>query len=387
MNSAELIPLRVEKLLWRGRGLARLESGQVVMLEPGVLPGEEILARVTKSKKDYVEGRAEHITTASPLRGCHPCPHSERCGGSMFGMVDPLQATGLKADILRDAVSRTLGAQNPALVGLGIHPSPAGWRYRWRGQIHVQKGRAHAMGHASNELIPIDDCHLLAAPLAAAMPGLAQRLPDGRFTIAASPVTGKALSERDQGELDFDFPKYGLRFSLPPSSFFQANWALNQTLVDLAIAAVQESEMIADLFAGSGNFALPLAKLGKSVLAVEGFGAAVTTGQRNAENLKLDGVRFREADLGKSASWNMVRKFSPQAAIIDPPRTGAKGVAELLLAIPSLTRLAWVSCDVVNTLRDVKPMLAQGWRVASMELLDMFPGTWHMEVLIVLERD
>ena len=129
MNSAELIPLRVEKLLWRGRGLARLESGQVAMLEPGVLPGEEILARVTKNKKDYVEARAEHITTASPLRGCHPCPHAERCGGSMFGMVDPLQATGLKADILRDAVSRTLGAQNPALVGLGIHPSPAGWRY------------------------------------------------------------------------------------------------------------------------------------------------------------------------------------------------------------------------------------------------------------------
>ena len=52
----------------------------------------------------------------------------------------------------------------------------------------------------------------------------------------------------------------------------------------------------------------------------------------------------------------------------------------------SLERLVWVSCDVVNTIRDLKPLLEAGWSVSSLTLFDMFPGTWHMEVLIILDR-
>jgi len=81
-----------------------------------------------------------------------------------------------------------------------------------------------------------------------------------------------------------------------------------------------------------------------------------------------------------------VRAFSPTAAILDPPRTGAKGIGQILLGTPSLQRLAWVSCDVVNTVRDARPLLDAGWTISSVTLFDMFPGTWHMEVLIILDH-
>jgi len=388
MNAGDtLSALRVEKLLWRGRGLARLDSGQVVMLEPGVLPGETVDARVTKASKDYLQAEAVRTLEASPLRGAHPCPHAAQCGGSRFGMVTPADGLALKTGILRDAVARALGRSYAgALPEIRAVPSPDGWRYRWRGQIHVRGGLPHAMAHASNVLVPLTDCHLLAAPLAAAMPSLAAKLPDGRFTIAASPDTGEAATELDRTLLPFSFPDFGLTLHLPPNTFFQANWGLNQLLVRAAIDELGSFERIADLFSGAGNFALPLAARGRTVLAVEGSAPAVDTGTRNAARLGLGSVTFRSANLAKPASWSMVRGFAPQAAILDPPRTGAKGIGQTLLDMPGLQRLVWVSCDVVNTIRDAKPLLDAGWRLTAMSLFDMFPGTWHMEVLMVLDR-
>lgn len=381
------LTLTVEKLLWRGRGLARLDSGQVVMIEPGVLPEEVVSVRVTKASKDFLQAEAVQILTPSPLRGVHPCPHAADCGGSRFGMVAPETGTKLKADILRDALPRALGRDHGLRIPeLRVVPSPEGWRYRQRGQIHVRSGRPHAMAHASNDLVPLTDCHLLSTPLASAMPALAKSLPDGRFTIAASPDSGQTATERDNVLLPFSFPEFGLTLQLPPSTFFQANWALNQHLVRSTVDALDGFERIADLFSGAGNFALPLASRGKTVLAVEGSAQAVATGTRNAQRLNLDPVTFRDANLARPAAWKMVAEFAPRAAILDPPRTGAKGIGSTLLGMPGLERLAWVSCDVVNTIRDAKPLLAAGWRISSLTLFDMFPGTWHMEVLMILDR-
>lgn len=380
--------LTVEKLLWRGRGLARLDSGQVCMIEPGVLPGEAVRVQVTKSSKDYLQAVAEEILTPSPLRQPHPCPHAGQCGGSPFGMVAPARGTELKADILRDAVSRALGRDRSTelLASLTVLPSPQGWRYRWRGQIHVQNGRPHAMAPSSNALVELSDCHLLADPLAENLLELAAGLPDGRFTIAASPVTGETRTERDPELLEFDLPRFDLDLRIPAGTFFQANWQLNQRLIDLAVDALDGYDRVADLFCGSGNFALPLAATGKTVFAVEGSKQAVELGTANATRQNLDTVRFRSANLARPASWKDVAAFKPKAAVLDPPRTGAKGIGQILLGIGSLQRLVWVSCDVVNTLRDSRPLLDAGWTITSMALVDMFPGTWHMEIVLVLDR-
>jgi 23S rRNA (uracil1939-C5)-methyltransferase len=298
-----------------------------------------------------------------------------------------MEGTRLKADMLGDALPRALGREHAArLPEIRVVPSPQGWRYRWRGQIHVRGGRPHAMAHAANDLVPLTDCHLLAEPLARAMPLLAQNLPDGRFTIAASPDTGAARTELDQDLLPFSMPEHGLTLLLPPATFFQANWGLNQALVGAVLAELQDHHRVADLFAGAGNFALPLASRGKTVLAVEGGAAAADTGTANAARLGLNGVTFQAANLCKPSAWKPVRQFAPTAAILDPPRTGAKGIGQILLGTSSLRRLAWVSCDVVNTARDAKPLLDAGWTVSSVTLFDMFPGTWHMEVLIILDH-
>lgn len=380
--------LDIEKLLWRGRGLARLDSGQVVIVEPGVLPGEKVRAQIQAHKKDYLQAQAVEILSPSPLRVNHPCAHANQCGGSPFGMVTSQTGLALKKEILIDALTRSLGydSANKLLSSLMVLPSPKEWRYRWRGQIHVQDHKAHAMAQGSSKLVALQDCLLLAEPLAQAMSALAYDLPDGRHTIAASPDTGQVAHEYDPQCLSFSFSAFDLTIHLPAPVFFQANWDLNQTLVQLVASLVDPFDRVADLFSGAGNFALPLSRLGKNILAVEGSPVALKAGTDNVLRLGLDKVRFQQANLSKDSSWSMVRDFAPQSIILDPPRTGAKDIGHHVTAIDSAQRLVWVSCDVINTLRDMQPLLAQGWEIGSMILLDMFPGTWHMEIVLVLDR-
>jgi 23S rRNA (uracil1939-C5)-methyltransferase len=325
------------------------------------------------------------ILEASPLRRSHPCPHADQCGGSRFGVLAPEASAQVKADILREASRRTLSQE--ALSGLRTIPSPQAWRYRWRGQIHVRSGVPHAKKHAGNELTPLTDCHLLSTPLAEAMQKLAAGLPDGRFTIAGSPATNEVFTEKDKGELVLPLPDFDLDLQIPPGMFFQANWELNQTLVRETVSALDEFDLIADLFSGAGNFALPLAARKKTVLAVDGAAASVRYGVQNARRQDLlSSVKFRSANLARPFSWEPIRSFAPQAAVLNPPRTGAKGVGAAVMSIPSLRRLIWISCDVVNTLRDARPLLQAGWQISDLVMLDMFPGTWHMEVLMVLDK-
>jgi 23S rRNA (uracil1939-C5)-methyltransferase len=381
------LTLRVEKLVWRGRGLGREESGRVVLLDPGVLPGEQVLAGVYKEQRDMVHAAPLEILDPSPKRRAHPCERAAQCGGCLFGMVSNKDQIEIKLEILRESLERSLPEPfRHTLPHIGLLTDKRAWRYRYRTQVHVRGGRPHFMSLGGKELVPLPDCLLLARPLAESMERLCAGLPDGRFTLAASPEDGTAATERDSALLLFALPAYGLHLRLPPSAFFQAHWRLNRKLVDLAVERLQGHQRIADLFSGAGNFALPLARGGAEVLAVEEDARSVAHGRRAAEKAGLSSVRFQSGDLRTPAPWRAVHRFAPTAVIADPPRSGSGPISRHLHEIPGLDTILWVSCDVVNTCRDIVPLLRAGWRIDSLDMADMFPQTWHMEVVFGLKK-
>lgn len=384
----QLPEVTIEKIMWRGRGLAHLKSGKAVIVEPGVLPGEVIKGEVIKDKKDFVQARATEIITPSDLRRPHPCPHADHCGGCRMGILPASKALKLKKTILEDTLTRSLrrSMDVSTLPPIRTIASPHGWRYRYRGQIHVRNHQPHFQQLESNDLVRLEDCRLLVRPLAQALLSQSSKLPDGRFTIAANPKDMAICSELTPGTITLPFPEYDFELMLPGDSFFQANWELNQTLVHRVVQAVSDHERIADLYAGAGNFSLPLARHGKILLAVESARNAVKSGKKNAQRLGLANVSFQAHDLSQHKPWDVITAFAPTALILDPPRCGAKNIAAKILNISSLTTMAWVSCDVVNTCRDIAPLLQAGWAVEDITLVDMFPQTWHMETLFILRK-
>lgn len=378
--------LQVEKLVWRGRGLAREESGRVVMIEPGTLPGETVRVEVTSAKRDMLFARPIDIVIPSPLRRSHPCPTALVCTGCMFGVLPHRHQMTLKRDILNDALARGLPrGMDRETVPLEMFSGTTNWRYRWRAQIHVHNKKPHYVS-SSGQSILLNDCLLLARPLATSMHRLAAELPEGRFSITASPSTHEASTERDPRLLDFPLPGLDVPLRLPASCFVQANWELNRDLIGLILGELKLVDRVADCYAGAGNFALPLAAHGKEVLALESSREAVRRGRETARAAGLKTVSFEAADLRQPKAWNQLQRYGPQAVVIDPPRSGSGPISRQLLSLKGLQTLVWVSCDVTNTCRDLKPFFDAGWTLTSMTMIDMFPQTWHMEVVFVLKK-
>lgn len=381
--------LEVERLIWKGRALAREKSGRVVLLQPGVFPGERVRARVVKEKRDHLQAEWQEIIRPSSQRRPHPCSRSDLCGGCRFGALPQREQLRLKREMLLSEVRRSLGSKwaDYAPQEVFTHPSPAGWRYRWRGQVEVRQGSPHLKALGSRELVPSPDCLLFSRVLSEGVKRLSHGLQPGRWTMAASPWDGAVRVEGSSNWLRLPLKEYGLLLRVPAGSFFQANWSLNRDLVGFVQSRLAEWERVADFFAGAGNFALPLAAKGARVVALESDPQAALGARIAAEKANLDNLRIQCRDLRRKDPLRLMSGFRPQALLLDPPRTGAGKRLANLARMDSLQRLIWISCDVVNTSRDLLPFLEAGWRIRETALFDMFPQTWHLEAVFVLDRE
>ena len=180
----------------------------------------------------------------------------------------------------------------------------------------------------------------------------------------------------------FDLEVCGIRHRLSAGSFFQVNLEVNALLVARvleSIAALSPTKVL-DLYAGAGNFSLPLAAQGHPVLMVESQGESLADARRTAEAHELPIEQLR-AD----ASRLRAGEHFFDVALLDPPRAGAPGViSQLVLTRPHA--LVYVSCHAPSLARDLKEATAAGYRVRELSLFDMFPQTSHVETLCVLGR-
>jgi 23S rRNA (uracil1939-C5)-methyltransferase len=150
----------------------------------------------------------------------------------------------------------------------------------------------------------------------------------------------------------------------------------------LAAAARAEGGEVLDLYCGSGLFALPLAAAGLRTLGVESDRAAVRAARSNAARLGLEAARFEVADV---RAWLAQSARIPSVVLVDPPRAGlGEGVVrELARLRPRVLR--HVSCDAATLARDAGELVRAGWTCVRVDLVDMFPHTPHMEIVLDLE--
>lgn len=172
-------------------------------------------------------------------------------------------------------------------------------------------------------------------------------------------------------------------FLISPIAFFQTNVRAAETLVALVLDAVPAGVPIADLYAGAGLFALPLAQRGHIVTAIEENRAAVADGEisRRLNRIPPDRCRF--------VASPVERAFVPgaEAIVLDPPREGCSApVIEAVFGSPRASRAVYVSCNPEALARDLKMISRHGWEIVSMQPVDMFPHTSHVETVVVLQR-
>jgi 23S rRNA (uracil1939-C5)-methyltransferase len=414
------LELTVEKLVPGGDGFLRLPDGQALFVR-GAAPGDRIRLGAVEKQRGTLRTHDYELLAPSPDRVTPECPVAAACGGCDMMHLSRKAELAQKTSMLKEALERVGGV---ALTPDALTSSEATSGYRSRVRFHVgQHGKLGFFARGSHQLVEVPGCAVADPRINQALASirrLARRFPDAlggfsdvelratetdviaRFVprdgikpIAADPflrALGKELrvaaTEREAQALSERRALTSDVFvEIPADAFSQINVPVNRELVAAVVAGAQARGLTSfcDLFAGVGNFALPLARLGLTGVMVERTPSAVLAAQRSATEQGIVKLKARTADASRALS-DLVREGQRfDLVVLDPPREGAP---EVVAGIPGLEprAVAYVACDPVTLSRDLKPLVAAGLVIRSVQAFDMFPRTHHFETLVWLEK-
>jgi len=392
-----------------GRAVGRDDNGRAIFAAYA-LPGDQARVRVTRHEKRYALARLESVITPAPERIAPLCPHFGVCGGCHWQMADYAAQLAYKQQIVRDQLAR---GGLPDVVVHPTIPSSSPYHYRTHVTFHVTKqGRLGYVADDDRTILPIDVCHIMRPSLAALFDSVRDhdfsgieraRLQvgsdDGDRLIALTPIKRGApvrLPDADAtiSLLDADTPRalrgsgsvlYTVRgkdFQTTGGSFFQVNLDQAAVLVDLVMASVVDPiEHALDLYSGVGLFTAFLADHAAHVTAIESFAPAVFDAAHNLadhSNVRLITGMIEDRLNHITAPVDLI--------VLDPPRAGVDAAALDALIKCGAQCVIYVSCDASTLARDAKKLTVSGYNLMSVQPVDMFPQTFHVETVAVFDK-
>ena len=431
---AEPLSAAIESLSHEGRGVAHI-NGKTVFID-GALPGEEVRFLYTRRRGQFDEGRVVEVLEASAQRVEPRCPHYAVCGGCSLMHLDTGQQVLHKQAVLLEQL-RHIGGLEPERV---IPPlSASHWGYRRKARLGVkyvvgkEKVLVGFREKRSSFVADIDSCEVLHPFLGGAIGQLKEllrglsiyhRIPQLEVAISDAtaaiiirhldPLTDSDksilaeyekerpirfylqpagldsvhnLSDRDTGDLSYRLDNHDVTIEFSPTDFTQVNFDLNPLMVDQVISLLNLSaeDTVLDLFCGSGNFTLPMARYAKNVTGVEDSEELVNRAKKNAEKNRLFNTGFIACDLSKRDINVEFAGCDYNKIMLDPPRVGAREIIEQL-DLSRVEKLVYVSCNPATLARDAGILVKDGrLRLKAAGVMDMFPHTSHVESIALFE--
>ncbi|HEU5162925.1 MAG TPA: hypothetical protein VFV54_07260, partial [Thermoanaerobaculia bacterium] len=354
---------------------------------PGLYPGDRARVRILERKKGFARGALVELLQPSPERRALPCPVARECGGCDWTELRLDRQLAWKRRILLDTLRRVGKFETERLPQPRVHASPL--NYRLRSRLHVDEAGAPGFYAAgTNRVVPLpEECEVVGPAVVAELEAIraasVSKRPD---TVETLEGDGQLLVRLSRGEeregADARIAAGGYEYRLSISSFFQVNRHLLATLQRLVLesAARAEPRLAWDLYGGVGFFALPLAERFETVVTVEESPESHRWAIVNAAGRpRIRAVRASvEAFLARE-------RGQADFVLVDPPRAGlGPGIVEPLAG--KAARICYLSCDPVTFSRDASRLARHGWSLASIDLIDLFPNTHHIETLASFER-
>lgn len=426
--------VQIAALSHDGRGIARIGNRPVFIAD--TLPCETIRFSRGKRRRGFDEGELLEVVEAAAQRTTPRCPHFGYCGGCSLQHLEHAAQAEVKQQHLLETLNR-IGKVAPAEILEPITAEPWGYRRRARlGVKHVPKKGGvlvgfrerktsyiavldacevldPAVGHRLQELMALLDKFSIRAQLPQIEVAVADNAVALVLRVLAPPSEDdlrllEAFSREqavwfylqpggldsvkplrpDTPPLTYALPAFELRLQFEPVDFIQVNAAVNRQMVDrtVELLAPQSQETVLDLFAGIGNFTLPLATRAGKVIGVEGDSSLIERLRLNAQHNGLDNVQAFAADLFEVKTEPAWLAADIDKVLLDPPRAGAKQVLPAIAARQP-QRIVYVSCHPATLARDAQSLVhAYGYVLQAAGLVDMFPHTGHTEAMAVFTR-
>lgn len=398
--------LQIEKLVYGGTGLARHEGA--IVFVPYVLPGEELEAALSPPHKGILRGAPLAWRTRSPDREEPRCPVFGECGGCQYQHLPYQRECLFKEEILRETLRRIGGVCWEGPIEM-VAAEP--WAYRNRTQLHLaaRKGDSQvgffAAGSARH--VAISHCAINSPKLNDLQAKLQEMASDRRFPRSLRTIEFFTDEDRVQmsvlecvrplpksfyawcaerldgfcGGAPLDY-RCGMDvFRVSSQSFFQVNRFLVERLAAVAVGPAT-GDFALDLYCGVGLMTLPLARRFSKVIAVDSEEETLRDLQQNV----------RRAGLAARAVQMRVKEFlenfqkRPDLVVADPPRAGLGAAVVAQLSRLQAPQLRLVSCNPATLARDLRLLAAGGYGIESVTMIDLFPRTFHIEAVVVLQR-
>lgn len=437
MNTSDTVTLHIEKIVPQGLGLAFHEGTAVFV--PYTAPGDRIRAVVTKRRRRHMVARTLTLLEAGPERIDPGCGLFTHCGGCQLRHLSPSFQRQIKQTFVRETIHRFPNLREQATVKpvLAVGESE---RYRRRASLKVRWVAPHLLlgffQPASHHVADLTaGCPVLVTPLAALIDPLRTMLAtlsvraqlpqvdavageEGTgliFHLLATPTpsdlthiktfanahgvdqvwlqTGRKSSLRpliNKRPLFYTLDDQRLTFR--PDAFIQAHAQGNRRLVEEVITLSGRGEVAWDLFCGIGNLSLPLAKRFTQLVGVESYEPARQRAQDNARHTPFRSVHFKHANLfTESGVQSLTAEPAADVIVLDPPREGALTLVKWLSTPrpkgwPTLEKILYISCNPATFARDAAILVHGGFQWITIQPLDMFPHTSHVELVTLFVR-
>jgi len=406
------ITIELTTMAHGGSALGRHE-GRAVFVSYAI-PGETVRAEITEDKGRYAFARTVEVLEPSPDRVEPPCPYFGplKCGGCQWQHIAYPAQRRFKREVLIDQLTRIGKLEDPVVQPTIAAPSE--WEYRNRAKFHpAPNGELGFRSETGDRVVPIDVClivHPLLLELYRSLDLAMEDLKHLSLRVGTQTEDRMLIFEMEEDlppaiEVDVAVSCVillsdgvhanligdnviteivgGQTYRISAPAFFQVNTAQAETLVDQALTLLdpQPDEVVLDAFCGVGLFTTHLAERAATVIGIEENHAAV-------EDLLENTADYENVEVieGPAEAALPDLDIPIDAALVDPPRGGVDRFALDALLQRKPGRIVYVSCDPATLARDIKRMASSGYHPVKIQPVDMFPQTYHIESVTLLER-
>lgn len=442
------IKLNIDALTSEGSGIGRYDGFAVFVR--GTVAGDEIIAHIIKTSKNYAIGIIKEIVKPSKSRIESDCKYSDKCGGCSFRNVSYEEELNFKKSRVQDAVSRIGKIDIEVEEIIGANETE---RYRNKAQypVSICDGELFAGFYAykSHRIICCEDCLLQPEEFKSGIEAFALWCNKANITsydentgkgllrhiyfrkgyasgevMACAVINGDTLPQSELlvsllkekvaglksvvininreksnvilgkksvtlwGEDNISDILLGKKFVISPNSFYQVNHNQCEKLYQKACeyANLSGEETLLDLYCGVGTIGLTMADKVKSLIGIEIIPQAIQNAKINAEINGVTNAGFICADAPKGAEILKKDGIKPDVVIVDPPRKGCDAALFETVYEMNPKRIVYVSCDSSTLGRDLNILESKGYKTKRLCAVDMFPRTPHVEAVALIEK-
>jgi 23S rRNA (uracil1939-C5)-methyltransferase len=402
------LTLELTAMAHGGAALGRDHVGRVVFV-PGGIPGEMVRVRPVQVKERHAHAELLEVIEPSPDRVEPRCPHYGVCGGCHYQHIDYAAQLRFKTDVVRDQLGRVGHFTEPP-VELTL-ASPVQWQYRNSVNFSpAADGKLGFWSRTEEQVVPIDECHIIEPGLQALYRELDLELPgllrvtlrtgangdllvvfetedveppglETDLTVSAAILLPTGEAANLIGENVLYERCAGREWRVSAGSFFQVNRASAENMVKLVreMADLHGTESVLELYSGVGLFTASLSAGADSVVGIEENPDAVADAAYNLDD--TENVSLYQGPVEQILP-DLERSFD--VVVLDPPRGGVDPLVVDALKEIGAPRIVYVSCDPATFARDAKRLARGGYRLLTARPVDMFPQTYHVETVSLL---